>query len=395
MATKYAKRIPITETIKKEITRINAGNEIDFDAIAIYETRTVNTKTLRKRGGLYQGARIDKSVLEEMVESLNNSVEGVPMHLMHETQALNVGKAFRAKMVQRNDGHFEVVSQFYIPVAETALVARLDTGAVDQVSVGLLAKQVKCSHCDYDWRQAGMREIMDLTCKNKHTVGKDGVHVVSTGGLEKWFELSLVDSGAATDARITSAQASQFIETEDVYRLAANNQNQHGTTPILVANLSEIFSEELNDMDEAKVNELIAAALKAQGDDVQAKIDAAVKAAVDPKDTEIADLKAKLAEAEAKIDTDSAAKLTETESKLAASEANLKTATDFIYDEAKKAQIAAGSNNPAEVATLDEGIAKIKESGLLIAKLYAKPEEDATNLEAKSDYVISDAFRRK
>lgn len=392
---RFAKRIPITETIKKEITRINAGNEIDFDGIAVYETRTINTRTLRKRGGLYQGARTDKSVLEEMVASLNSSSEGVPMHLMHETQALNVGKAFRAKMSQASDGHFEVVSQFYVPLTEVALVGRLDTGAVDQVSVGLLAKQVKCSHCDYDWRQAGMREIMDLTCKNGHTIAKDGVHVVSTGGLEKWFELSLVDTGAATDARITSAQASQFIDSEDVYKLAANNQNQHGTTPILVANLSEIFSEELNDMDEAKVNELIAAALKAQGDDVQAKVDAAVKAAVEPKDAEIADLKAKLEEATAKIDTDSAAKLTETEGKLTAAEADLKKATDFIFDEAKKAQIAAGSNAPAEVATLDEGIAKIKDSGLLIAKLYAKPQDDATNLEAKSDYVISDAFRRK
>lgn len=393
MSSKYAKRIPITDKIKAAITRINAGNAIDFEGIAVYETRTVNTKTLRKRGGLYEGARIDKSVLEDMVEHLNNSVEGVPMHLMHDTSRLNVGKAFRARIDQRRDGDWEVTTQFYVPLEEAKLVARLDTGTVDQVSVGLLAKQVKCSKCDFDWRQAGMKHFMDLTCKNGHTVGKDGVHVISTGGLEKWFELSMVDSGAANDARIVSAGASKFVDEDDVYRLAANNQNQHETTPALIANLGEIFSEELKEMDEDKVKELIAAALKEQSDDTQTKIDAAVQAAVAPKDAEITELKAKVAELEAAANTDTAAKLTETEGKLTAAEAELTKATDFIKDEAKKAQIAAGSNNPADVANLDEGIAKIKESGLLIAKLYAKPADD-TQMKAKDDYVISDAFRR-
>lgn len=395
MSSKFAKRISITPAIKAAITRINAGNAIDFEGIAVYETRTVNTKTLRKRGGLYEGARIEKIVLEEMVEQLNNSVEGIPMHLMHETKLLNVGKAFRAQLIQRKDLAWEVVSQFYVPLAEDKLVAKLDTGTVDQVSVGLLAKEVKCSHCDFDWRQAQMRHIADLKCANGHQVGKDGVHVVSQGGLEKWFELSLVDSGAATDARITSADASTFVDQDEVYRLAANNQNQHETTPVLIANLSEIFSaEELNDMDEDKVKEMIAAALSAQSDDTQAKIDAAVLAANEAKDAEIAQLNEKLAAAEAKIPTgDVAEKLAEAETKLAASEEALTKATDFIKDEAKKAQIAAGSNQPADVATLDEGISKIKESGLLIAKLYAKPE-DATEMKAKDDFVISGAFRR-
>lgn len=396
MSSKYAKRIPLTDKMKEEITRINAGHAIDFDKIAAYETRTVNTKTLRKRGGLYEGSRIDKSVLEGMVAFLNSSDEGVPLHLMHDTCMLNVGKAFRARLDQRRDGDWEVTTQFYVPVEEASLVARLDTGAVDQVSVGLLSKQIKCSHCDYDYRTAGIRELMDLTCKNDHTIGKEGVHVISQGGLERWFELSLVDTGAATDARITSAAESKFVDDENIYRLAANNQNQHETTPALIANLNEIFNdEELNDMDETKVKELIAAALSAQADDVQAKIDAAVEAAVAPKDAEIAQLTAKIAELEPKIATgDEAAKLAETEGKLTAAEAELTKATDFIKEEAKKAQVAAGNSTPAEVATLDEGIAKIKETGILIAKLYAKPEENQTKLEAAAEYLSLDAFRR-
>ncbi len=393
MSSKFAKRIPITDAIKSAIIRVNAGSEIDFDGIAVYETRTVNTLTLRKRGGLYENARIDKSVLEGMVEYLNNSVEGVPMHLMHDTKMLNVGKAFRAMMSQRKDNHWEVTSQFYVPLEETKLVARLDTGTVDQVSVGLLAKEVKCSHCDFDWRQAGMRELMDLTCKNDHTVGKDGVHVVSQGGLEKWFELSLVDSGAANDARITSASASKFVDNGDVYRLAANNQNQHETTPALIANLGEIFNEEDTDMDEDKVKELITAALSANAEKVTEDTATAVAAAVAPKDVEIAQLTAKVAELEGQVDADAAAKLAETETKLTAAETALATATDFIKDEAKKAQVAAGNTTPAEVATLDEGIAKIKESGILIAKLYAKKEESPLDLKA-TETAVSSAFRR-
>lgn len=393
MSSKFAKRIPITPAIKAAITRINAGSEIDFEGIAVYETRTVNTKTLRKRGGLYEGARIDKVVLEEMVESLNNSVEGVPMHLMHDTKMLNVGKAFRAQLVERGDKAWEVVSQFYVPLEESKLVAKLDTGTVDQVSVGLLAKSVMCSHCDFDWRQAQMRHISQLKCANGHTVGKDGVHVVSTGGLEKWFELSLVDSGASTDARITSADKSTFVDEQEVYALAANNQNQHETTPALIANLGEIFNEEDTDMDETKVNELIAAALSAHAESEATKLQAAVTAAEEAKDVTIAELTAKVTELEGKVDADAAAKLTETETKLEEATTALAAATDFIKDEAKKAQVAAGNTNPVEVATLDEGIAKIKESGILIAKLYAKPENDATQLKA-TEIHISDAFRR-
>jgi len=184
-----------------------------------------------------------------------------------------------------------------------------------------------------------------------------------------------------------------FVDEQEVYALAANNQNQHETTPALIANLGEIFNEEDNDMDETKVNELIAAALAANAESEATKLAAAVTAAEEAKDATIAELTTKLAEAEAKVDTEAAAKLTEAETKLAEATTALAAATDFIKDEAKKAQVAAGNTNPVEVATLDEGIAKIKESGLLIAKLYAKPEDDATTLKA-TDREISPAFRR-
>lgn len=390
--TKYAKRIPITDSVKAAITRINAGNSIDFDAIAVYETKTLNTKPLRKRGGLYKNAKTDESVLDGMVDSLNNSTEGVPMHLMHNTSMLNVGKAFRATKVKRDDGHSEVVTQFYIPLVEESLVARLDTGAVDQVSVGLIANKIKCSHCDFDWKQAGFMELMDLTCSEGHTVGEDGVHVVSTDGLDSWFELSLVDSGASTDARITDASRSKFVESAQFYQLAASNQNELKTSLILIANVDESFSEELPPMDENKVNELIKAALAAKDDDTQSKIDAAVTAAVAPKDAKIAELEAKVAELTAAQPTEDQAAVA---AKLTAAEATVAKATEFINDQALKAQIAAGVATPATPADLDAAITQIKDSGVMIAKLFAK---DAAALELKAakanETVVSPSFRR-
>lgn len=390
---KYAKRIRVTPDIEAAIKRVNAGSDIDIDQVAVYETLTVNTIPLRKRGGLYEGGVIDKSVLEEAVTYLNNSVEGVPMHVMHNTQLLNVGKAFRARIDQRRDGHWEVTSQFYVPLSEEGVVARLDTGVVDQVSVGLLAKQVKCSKCDFDWRNAGIMNLMDLTCNNKHTIGKDGTHVVAQGGLEAWFELSLVDRGAANDARILSADKSRFQDFDDVYKLAASNQNHPETSVALIANLDEIFSEDIVTMDKEAVQALIDAALAARDTDTQGKIDAAVAAAVAPKDEEITTLTARVAELEAAQNTDVATELSDTKTKLENAETALKAAVDYVCDEAVKAQVAAGSNAPTKPETLEAAQEIIKNSGLLIAKLYAKPE-GTVSTGADTELRGIGAFRR-
>lgn len=389
-----SKRIKITPAIEAQIRRVNGGSDIDYSKIAVYETRTLNTMQLRKRGGLYENGKVDISLLEEMVTMLNNSTEGVPLHLMHERQMLNVGKTFQARLDARKNGHYEVTSQFYLPLSEEQLVGRLDTGAVDQVSVGVLGKTVNCSECGFDWRNAGIKNYMELTCDKGHTVGKKGVHVISKG-LDKWFELSLVDSGAAQDARIVNASESKFVEQADFYKLAASNQNHPETAIPLIANLSEMCSEESTEMNKEEIQALIDAALKAKADD-KVNVDAAVASAVSAKDAEIAQLKETITGLEARVADAAKTPAADLQAKLDAVTADLGVATDFLKEQAKFAQIASGET-PKDVETLDAAITTIKDGGIMIAKLFARHESDTKGSEAHPEVNPTElrAFARR
>ena len=386
------KELDITPEIEAAIFRVNGGQRIDTSKIAVFESRSLNTRKLRRRTGLFQGAITRKNVLDEMAAFLNNSDEGVPLHLMHNTELLNVGRLFEARVDQARDGEWELSSLFYIPRSEAALIERINTGVTDQVSIGIQGKRLLCSHCDFDYRQGEMMNLMTLTCDEGHEIGVDGVHVV-IDGLDQWMEQSVVDTGAAGGARIVNKENAKSQQRDDFYRMAAkSHQNDHETYTPLIANLNEILSEEKPTVDKAELENLLTAKFAEHAEAIDAKLsakDAEIAAAVERAEA----AEARVAELEAAAENTDAEKVAELEAALESATSALETVTAFLKDQAKKAQVAAGVKTPVEPETIEASIEVIEGSGRTLAGLFAKEETDKRDLGERKPAAVPANFR--
>lgn len=389
------KELDITPEIEAAIFRVNGGQRIDTSKIAVFESRSLNTRKLRRRTGLFQGAVTRKNVLDEMAAFLNSSDEGVPLHLMHNTELLNVGRLFEARVDQARDGEWELSSLFYIPRTEATLIERINTGVTDQVSIGIQGKRLLCSHCNFDYRQGEMMNLMSLTCDEGHEIGVDGVHVI-IDGLDQWMEQSVVDTGAAGGARIVNRENAKSQQRDDFYRIAAkNHQNDHETYTPLIANLNEILSEEKPTVDKAELENLLNAKFAEHTEAIEGKLsakDAEVAAAVEraeAAEARVAELEAAAAAAE----NPDAEKVAELEAALESATSALETVTAFLKDQAKKAQVAAGVKTPVEPETIEASIEVIEGSGRHLAGLFAKEETDKRDLGERKPAAVPANFR--
>lgn len=394
------KELDITPAMEASIYRVNGGQKIDLSKIAVFESRSLNTRPLRRRTGLFAAGVTQKVTLDEMAAFLNNSDEGIPLHLMHNTELLNVGRLFEARVDQARDGEWELTSVFYIPRSETSLIERINTGVTDQVSIGIQGKRLLCSHCDFDYRQGDVSNFMTLTCDDGHEIGVDGVHV-RIDGLDQWMEQSVVDTGASGGSRIVNRENAKTQQRDDFYRMAAkSHQNDHETYAPLIANLNEILSEEKPTVDKAELETLfstrfaehtaaIDAKLAAREDEIAAAVERA-----DAAEARVAELEAAAAAAE----NPDAEKVAELEAALETATKALETVTTFLKDQAKKAQVAAGVKTPVEPETIEASIEVIEGSGRTLAGLFAKEETDKQNLgERKPAPTVANfnAFKRK
>lgn len=278
------KELDITPAMEASIYRVNGNQKIDLSKIAVFESRSLNTRPLRRRTGLFAKAITRKNVLDEMAAFLNNSDEGIPLHIMHNTEFLNVGRLFEARVDQARDGEWELTSVFYIPRSEVDLIEKINTGVTDQVSIGIQGQRLLCSHCDFDYRKGDMMNLMSLTCDDGHEIGVDGVHLY-IDGLDQWMEQSIVDTGAAGGARIVNRENAHSQARDDFYRMAAkSHQNDHQTYTPLIANLNEILSEEKPTVDKAELETLLTAKFAEHAEAIDAKLsakDAEIAAAVE------------------------------------------------------------------------------------------------------------------
>lgn len=195
------KRLEMTDALRARIAQA-AGPEVDVSKLAAYEAVVANTMPLDKRGSLFHKGQIDAGLLAEMAGVPAKG--GVPLHNLHmQGMELPVGKVFHAALIQNDAGNPELRAQFYVPLSEVDLVSKLDTGVVDETSVGVRSKQILCAKCGYDYAAPGasLMCILNQTCPDDHTVGEDGNHV-QLKGLDRWLELSLVSRGASDRPKI-------------------------------------------------------------------------------------------------------------------------------------------------------------------------------------------------
>ncbi|MDV2968702.1 hypothetical protein RZ532_22190 [Nitratireductor aquimarinus] len=212
------KQISKTPDIIARLERAGAS----VDDVVVFEAIALNNRPLRKRHPLYNGAVAQRSLLLEMALALE--LESRPLQIMHDKEELPRGRVFFGEL--RDEGDTELRVLFWVDKTYQNEIQLIENGTVDQVSVGMLPKQMICSADGFDFfgEGAGVEHIFTGTTPDGHTVGKNGVYCKMVG-LETFFEISLVGQGGAENARIVNNDQSHF--SPRMQALAASAKLDH------------------------------------------------------------------------------------------------------------------------------------------------------------------------
>lgn len=216
-----AKRIDITERIKEQIRAV-AGDDIDYDKIAVYEAEAASTRAITQKRTSYHGATMTESFLREMANWLPDNP--VTLQVMHDDHFLPVGKVFYAEVFTAAEGHHNLNALFYLE-KDSEHVSKIDLAIIDEVSVGALPKHAYCSECGFDFMD-NPHYMWWGECENEHKIGENGTHLRLTK-LDTWNELSLVNRGASSKPKILGS-AKQRLSKEEYTRLAASGSSPEG-----------------------------------------------------------------------------------------------------------------------------------------------------------------------
>lgn len=319
------------------------GADINASDFAVFEAIALNSLPLRQKHPLFDGAVAKDSLLQGVVASVN--AESVPLQVMHNMGSLPKGRVFHAKMNGQEARILFALSK----TTDAELISKVDQGLTDQVSVNLLAKQVLCSDCGWDYlgEDASVSNVYLGVCANDHALRADGVHA-ELHGLSDLFEISLVGKGGARNARIVDRN-SQMFASEDYQRLAAS-----GHAPALL--VADITPTNTKDDDEMDLTALVADLTTSKAANITLTADVASRdALILEADAALADAQAALAEAQAKVDELEAAAAAVEEPAAEAPEAVL----SFLSDTYKRTQIALGDQAPVVPTDVNALIAGI------------------------------------
>ncbi len=368
-----------------EALQASVGPDVNVDNLAVYEAIAFNNRPVRKNHPLFKGAIADRSLLLEMAAAL--SIESRPLQVQHSDESLPSGRAFHGKVID-NGSESELRVLFFVDKNEVPLMAKIDSGTVDQVSVSILPKKMlnSVSGFDYLGDKATADNIWTGTDDKGNTIGKNGVYAKMVG-LDKWFELSLVGMGGAENARIVSNRESYFGSSyqklaasgvdPNYFLLEASTENNLMDPKEFIEKISTLSAA--NATFTADIATLTASntALKAQVVDLEAKVAAA------------ATPDAALTTAQA----DLAARTTEVADLTAANA----TAIAALQSVAKSILTASGKMDAQVPATIAELDALIKESSATLAAALAnggKSKDAIDDIDKDAAPLNLSAFRR-
>lgn len=419
------KELQLTETMKQAITKI-AGGDVNFDNLAVFEVTAINTLPLNKRGTLYEGARFTRATLTEISKFINTN--GLHLQTLHQQGSeLPIGRVFMSDVVD-NQLDTEVRALFYLPRdTQSKLIADINSGTIDEVSIGALPKHLLCSECGFDFlgAEASFMNRYEMTCDNGHTIGVNGVYA-NISGLDDLFELSLVSRGAATKAKILS-RAKSLLASESTQRLAADGRPVEAailytiktegtrTMKMSAADLAKKVREQVlaNFTATATDASILAAGLSAtEGLELEAGVDAkaVVTDVLGALKAEFKGLKKEEPKAVINAASDAvllgqlidlkadnkllAASISEKDARIGQLEAAMTAATgvalSFLQEQAVKGQVACGIKEPATPETIDACIETIKKCSVNLSNLLT-PGGVARGAEVQAAATVDDA----
>ncbi len=320
------KRIELTERIKALI-KASVGDDIDYEKIAAFEATAVTSLPLNKRGSVFDRGQITAETFIEAANLLNTGLF-VPLHTLHEQgYEIPVGRLFYGEHVKSNQGTDELRVLFFVDGTSPDLISRLDTGTIEEVSVGMQFKRLLCSTCNIDLMEDN-ESIWSQTCKNGHVMGMGSNHV-KPDGVANFREMSLVSKGASNGAKVLGAQKRLLASAyyKDGSALAASLKDPEfmlfGSPTKLAEEDPMLIAELQAKLVKAEGDLTLTATAKAEAEGKVATLEAAkvtLEAAKTEAEGKVATLEAAKTEAEGKVATLEAAK-TEAEGKVAALEA--------------------------------------------------------------------------
>ncbi len=338
------KQLQMTQKISDAISRSTDGS-VDPSTVAVFECAAFNTLPITKKGTLFQGATATEQTLLQMATYLNTGTNFVPLHTLHDQgENLPVGRVFSGQVVPDANGMAELRTLFYLPLTETDLIQKLDTGVIDEVSVGLKTQHMNCSECGWDYLGADstFENLWGQHCINDHQIGEAGVHLILSG-MDRFMELSLVSLGAAKNAKIMSRTKSLMGEANYNLQLASSGIAPEATILFstitkpkeLSMDLTQLVAELTNAKAANQVNEVNLAAQKTQVDTLTAAN---------------ADLLTQNTTLKAQADV---SKVPALEAQLAEAQTSLTAAIGFVRKEADRISVAANLALPVAEATLE------------------------------------------
>ncbi len=352
------KEIILTDRIKGLIAKSFGDEQVNFDALAAFEAVAATKGPIKHKGGLFKGATLGTDTLVAMNEWVNVQSKYVPLQLMHRSD-LPAGKIFATELRAGEDNEPALHSMFYIPRGEEGdkLIAKINTGVIAQVSVGIQTPRILCSKCGWDYLgpSATFDHIYDLTCENGHTIGEDNTRT-NLSGLDDWMEMSLVDRGAIGGADILPRPKQTFSAT------GQDGFDRKGLRLFACAGVPAPVNNPSNPNEAKSMQELVDAKVALALAD---KTVADLKAAAETTNAELVSLRAKVADLEAKLASGDAAKVSELTAELSA-------ANTFLENAAKAMLLATGKANEAVPADVAGRVALI-ESGRTLLSLAIPP----------------------
>ena len=360
--------------------------------IAIFECIALNTSPIGKKGSIFEGAVPGKGMLADMA-SYVQSGNFVKMHTLHaQGDQLPIGNIFMAELKGE-----ELRALFYIGRETQAgqdLIAALNNGTIDEVSVGVKSAALRCSECGWDFfgPDATLMNLFDRTCANDHVIGTDGVHV-NMDGLDRWMETSLVSLGAAKGAKIVGRTRS-LLGADEYQRLAASGFDPDITTLFAVGGKVSVHKTEeeatMADQNAAPSEAGFALVASLTTEKVTAQL------ALTAAQTQIAELTA--------TGTAQAEKIAELTAQVADAAASVALKADhdkviaFMSELTRSSMVASGVATPVVPTTVDAMLAALDEAKAKLGRLpVGGVAEAAADTDEKSAVlsVSTDAFKTR
>ena len=180
-----------------DLAAINAARRIATDRTS--DNTYVRVGDVISTAPLKNGLRLRK----EGVEAIVNLAVGSPLLCNHDRgkssgiDGLPVGWAFRSEMVEQAGEYW---ARFYFAIPRTQvtqeLVARVDGGAISELSAGFAYEGITCGICNGD---------MDICAHMPNTEYDNKVAYGYVENPQEYYETSLVWMGMANDTRLRIA----------------------------------------------------------------------------------------------------------------------------------------------------------------------------------------------